>query len=241
MKPVKPRLLQQLACRCSLLVVLGAYALGAVAEGTKQDLNEIRASVKHYLSQESTGLPGEVTVEVGNLDTRLNLAACTTLEPFLPAGSHLWGKTTVGVRCSAPQTWVIYVSGSVKIWGSYYVSAKSISQGQTISDSDISAVRGDLTTMASGIVTEASQAINHTSTMSIAAGLPLRQDSLRLQQAVLQGQVIRLVSAGNGFKVSTDAQALANASEGQIVKVKTGSGQVLSGTAKSGGIVEVLN
>jgi flagella basal body P-ring formation protein FlgA len=41
--------------------------------------------------------------------------------------------------------------------------------------------------------------------------------------------------------VSTDGQALNSASEGQMVKVKINSGQVLSGTAKAGGIVEVNN
>ena len=224
-----------------LLALLMPSAFSATPDSSKQDLQEIRSSVEHYLTRESAGLPGKVTISVGNLDPRLNLASCSALEPFLPAGSRLWGKTSVGVRCIAPQPWVIYVTGNVKVWGTYYVSAKAISQGQTLTDSDISAIDGDLTTMASGVVTEPSQAVNHTSTMAISAGISLRQDSLRLQQVIMQGQTIRLISNGEGFKVSTEAQALNNASEGQLVKVKISSGQVLSGTAKFGGIVEVVN
>ena len=213
----------------------------ARCEDSKQNLQEIHTTVQSYLSKESAGLPGTVSIEVGNLDPRLNLAPCAVLEAFMPAGSHLWGKTTVGVRCTAPQTWVIYVTGRIKIWGTYYLSAKAISQGQIITESDITPVEGDLTSMSSGVVTELSQAVNHTSGISISAGIPLRQDSLHLQQVVMQGQTIRLISNGDGFKISTEAQALNNASEGQLVKVKLSSGQVVSGKAKFGGVVEVVN
>ncbi|PRC91831.1 flagellar basal body P-ring formation chaperone FlgA [Solimicrobium silvestre] len=248
---MKPAVITMLGSIHLLLQVgLGLTTLACVplhAAEDKQNLQEIRETVKQYLNKESAGISSTstgtntVTTEVGAIDSRLNLAPCAALEAFMPGGSHLWGKTTVGVRCLAPQLWVIYVPGVVKIWGNYYVAAKSIAQGQTITEADISTVKGDLTTLASGIVTEPSQALGHTSTMSLAAGIPLRQDGLHLQQVVLQGQTIRLISSGAGFNVSTEAQALNSASEGQLVKVKINSGQVLSGIAKSGGIVEVRN
>jgi len=202
---------------------------------------EIREAVKQFLIRESTGLPGTVTVEVGAIDPRLNLTRCEALETYLPAGSRLWGKVNVGVRCSAPARWSIYLPSTVKVSGTYYVSAKPIVQGQALTEADIASVQGDLTSMSTGVVTEPEQAIGHTSTMSLGAGIALRQDSLRMQQVVLQGQTIRLISNGDGFRVSTEAQALNNASEGQLVKVKISSGQVLSGTAKVGGVVEVNN
>jgi len=209
----------------------------------KQSVQEIQKTAQQFLTKESAGIANSrrVNVEVGNLDSRLSLASCALLEAFMPNGSRLWGKTSVGVRCLAPQKWTVYVPGTVKIWGNYYVTAHSVKQGQTITDADISTVEGDLTTLASGIVTEASQAIGRTSLMTLAAGIPLRQDGLRMQHMVLQGQSIRLVSAGEGFKVSTEGQALNNASAGQLVKVKINAGQVVSGIAKTNGVVEVSN
>jgi flagella basal body P-ring formation protein FlgA len=56
---------------------------------------------------------------------------------------------------------------------------------------------------------------------------------------VQQGQSVRVVSSGPGFRVSTEARALNNASEGQIAQARTASGQVVSGIAKAGGVVEV--
>ena len=35
----------------------------------------------------------------GALDPRLNLAPCTRVEPYLPAGVPPWGRTRVGLRC----------------------------------------------------------------------------------------------------------------------------------------------
>lgn len=228
-----------LKCAGVALVLCYAPLFSLASQPTVND--EIRDSVKQFLLRESTGLPGTVNIEVGAIDNRLNLTSCINIETYLPPGSRLWGRVNVGVRCSAPNRWAIYVPASVKVTGNYYVSAKPIQQGQTLSDGDITALQGDLTSMSNGIVTEATQALGHTSTMSLGPGIPLRQDSLRLQQVVIQGQTIRLISNGSGFKVSTEALALNNASEGQTVKVKINSGQVLSGIAKLGGIVEVIN
>jgi flagella basal body P-ring formation protein FlgA len=56
---------------------------------------------------------------------------------------------------------------------------------------------------------------------------------------VQQGQSVRLVSNGNGFSVSSEARAIGNAAEGQVVQVRTPAGAVVSGTARAGGLVEV--
>jgi flagella basal body P-ring formation protein FlgA len=50
---------------------------------------------------------------------------------------------------------------------------------------------------------------------------------------------VRVVSGGAGFRVSAEARAVAAASEGQIVQVRTAGGQQVSGVAKAGGLVEV--
>lgn len=216
-------------------------ALGAQGLDDKQTIQEIRDSVKQLLARETGSLPGSVQIEVGTIDARLNLAACAALESYLPPGSRVWGRVNVGVRCTEPTRWSIYVPSTVRVIGTYYVSTRMIGQGQLLTTTDIMSMQGDLTGMSSGVVTSAEQALGHTLTMTIGAGMPLRQDNLRLQQVVIQGQTIRLIANGSGFKVSTEAVALNSASEGQLVKVKVSSGQVLSGMAKMGGVVEVSN
>lgn len=226
--------------RNAMLAALWLFS-GAVAAQTpdRQDPAALRQIAEQFLRVQSAGLPGQVNIKVGSVDARTNLAACAAPEAFLPNGSRVWGKTTVGMRCSTPSPWTIYISATVQVIGNYLVSAAPLAQGQMVGPNDLAKVKGDLTALPSGILTDASQAVGRTITISLPAGTPLRSDSLRAQQAVQQGQTVRLVTAGPGFQVSAEARALNNAVEGQVAQARTASGQVVSGVAKAGGVVEV--
>lgn len=219
--------------------VLSALDAYAQTPGPRQSQTDIRQVVEHFLLTQSTGLPGQASVKVGRIDPRLNLPACAAPEPFLPNGSRAWGKTTVGVRCTVPSPWTIYVPATVQIIGEYIATATSLTQGQNVGSANITKVTGDLAALPAGIVTDASMVIGRTTTISLPAGVPLRLDTLRSQQAVLQGQTIRVMSRGPGFQVSSEARALNNAAEGQVAQARTPGGQVVSGIAKTGGILEV--
>ena len=102
------------------------------------------------LTVQAGGLPGQISVTVGAIDPRLNLAACAAPDPFLPNGARAWGKTTVGVRCTAPSPWTVYIPAMVQVQGDYLAAAVPLAQGQTIGPNDVARVRGDLTDPASG-------------------------------------------------------------------------------------------
>lgn len=210
-----------------------------VAAAAKQDLSAIQKTVEDFVRRQTVGLPGQVTFTVSPIDSRLNLAPCPAPEVFLPAGARLWGNAAVGVRCSASNPWTIYVPVSVKVTGNFVIAARALSQGQAVGPADITTQRGDLTELPSGIITDSSQAVGKTMAASIGAGNPLRQDMLRSPSIILQGQTVKLVSQGSGFQVSAEGKALGNAAEGQVVQVRTSSGQVISGIARPGPVVEV--
>ena len=170
---------------------------------------------------QAEGQPGEVNVTLGPIDSRLKLAACDSLTPFLPKGTKPWGKISLGVRCTAPSAWVVYMTANVKVSGDYYVAAGAISQGQTLTQADLAKVKGELSNLPAGVITSPEQAIGRTMTMSIASGTLLRMDNLRNIPVIQQGQSVRVTSKGSGFQVSTDALALNNVAEGQIVKART--------------------
>ncbi len=225
----------------ALLAALWLLADAALAQTglPRQDPAALRQTVEQFLRVQSAGLPGQVHLSVGQVDARSNLPACAAPEAFLPHGSRVWGKTTVGVRCSVPLPWTIYISATVQVFGDYVVVAAPLAQGQLIGPNDIAKVKGDLTTLPGGIITDPSQAVGRTVASSLQAGTPLRNDALRSQQVVQQGQTVRVISAGPGFRVSAEARALNNAAEGQVAQARTSSGQVVSGVAKAGGVVEV--
>lgn len=205
----------------------------------RQNLAALRTVAEQFLKTETAGLPGEVSVKVGAIDPRTALAACPAPEAFLQPGARAWGKTTVGIRCSAPSNWTLFVQAQVNVKAEYVAAALPLAQGQPIEQGQLVLVKGDIAAMPNGIVTDMAQAIGRTPTVSLAAGTPLRLDSLRSRPVVQQGQAVRLVSNGSGFSVSGEGKAIGNAGEGQVVQVRTAGGSVVSGTAKAGGMVEV--
>jgi flagella basal body P-ring formation protein FlgA len=224
-----------------LLFILFTQAGTGQPSIQQQDFAEIRLAVEQFFLTQTIRVSGQKIINVGKIDSRLNLAACAQPEPFLPTGSRAWGKTTVGVRCTSPTQWTIYIQVEIKIIADYIVTTTQISQGQQIQTSNLTKLRGDLSYLPSDVVIDETQAIGKTANISLRSGVALRMDSLRNQLAVQQGQAVRLISTGPNFQVATEGQALSNASEGQAVQVRTLSGQVIRGTAKSSGIVEVFN
>jgi len=220
------------------LVQAQAQQAQPVAAG-RQNVAVLRTVVEQFLKTETAGLPGDVTVKVGAIDARTALAACPAPEAFLQPGARAWGKTTVGIRCTAPSNWTLFVQAQVNVKAEYVAAALPLAQGQPIEQGQLVLVKGDIAAMPNGIVTDMAQAIGRTPTVSLAAGTPLRLDSLRSRPVVQQGQAVRLVSNGSGFSVSGEGKAIGNAGEGQVVQVRTASGSVISGTAKAGGMVEV--
>ena len=224
----------------TLLLLLAAPFSIAQQAPARQNLESLRQMAQQFLVTQSAGLPGKVTVTVGALDQRMILAACPDPQPFQQPGARAWGKTTVGVRCSAPTPWTVYIQSQVSVQADYVAAAMPLVQGQTIDASQLVMVKGDLAALPNGVLTDMAQAIGRTSSMSVQSGAPIRADLLRSKPVVQQGQAVRVVSGGLGFQVSAEARAIGNASEGQVVQVRTPAGAIISGVAKAGGLVEVV-
>jgi len=221
-----------------LITMTAAAQAQLPAPAARQDGAAVRQVVEQFLQTQTAALPGKVTVTVGAVDPRMSLAACPDPQAFQQPGARAWGKTTVGVRCTAP-AWTVFVQAQVNVIAEYVAAAAPLAQGQEIDASELVMVKGDLANLPNGIVTDMAQAIGRSPTVSLPAGTPLRLDNLKMKLVVLQNQTVRVVSGGPGFSVSAEGKALMNAAEGQVVKVRTPSGAILSGTAREGGIVEV--
>lgn len=203
------------------------------------DRAALKRTVEEFLQVQTGGLPGQVTVAVGAIDPRMNLAACAEPQAFFMPGARAWGKTTVGVRCATPTAWTVYIQASVTVIGEYVASAAPLAQGQTIEAGQLVMLKGDLTMLPAGIATDISQVVGRSSNSSLPPGTPMRIDTLRTKPVVQSGQLVRLVSSGAGFSVSAEARAMSTAGDGQVVQVKTSGGQQITGIAKVGGLVEV--
>lgn len=216
-----------------------AFLSGLAGAAGLQDLGIIRKTVDSFVKLNTAELPGQVTHTVGTIDPRLQLPACDLPEVFLPTGSRLWGNTTVGVRCQSATPWTIYVPVSVKIMAQVAVATHPLAAGQTVSQADVSLQHADLSQLPAGVIQDLSQVIGKTVISGAPSGQALRLDMLRAPQVIQQGQNVKLVAKGNGFQVSSEGKALANATLGQVISVRTQSGQIINGIARQNGVVEV--
>ena len=218
------------------VTALFAFFLLAPSAAAQSPLHD---SLRSFLATQTQGLSGKVSYTIGRIDSRLQQSPCQSFDPFLPQGARLWGKTTVGVRCLAPSSWTIYVQVQVQVFADYLVAARAISPGTTLENGDFSVRHGDLSKLPSTVLTEPTFAIGKAVKNGFSIGQPLRTDQLIIPWAVQQGQNVRIISTGEGFNVSSQGKALNNASDGQVVQVRMLSGQVITGIARLGGVVDI--
>jgi flagella basal body P-ring formation protein FlgA len=224
-----------------LITLITLFSLHNGVMAQEQDLTKVKKTAEQFLLQQSKHYNGKIIVTVGEIDKRLKLHACEELQTFLPNGSKAWGKTTVGVRCNGFKPWTIFISSQVQIYGDYYQTRKGFTQGQNIEESDLIKMNGEVSAMPASIVTNVQTAIGKTMLTSLVAGTPLRKEMFKDTPVVKQGQFVKVTLHGNGFTMSNEAIAINNASEGQVAKAKTNDGQLISGIARAGGVIEVIN
>ncbi|MGD9869643.1 MAG: flagellar basal body P-ring formation chaperone FlgA, partial [Thauera sp.] len=96
-----------------------------------------------------------------------------------------------------------------------------------------------LTALPDNTLTDGTQAMGHHTRFAVAAGSPLRGDMLRVPHAVRQGQTVSVISVGTGFRIASEGRAMNNAAPGERVRVRLANGQVVTGTARTDGKVEL--
>jgi len=205
-----------------------------------QDISLIRRAVEDFVSRNTTTLSGQVTVNVDKIDKYLTLPRCPELQPYVPPGSRLWGKTSIAVRCNHPDiNWVIYVQAEINVMADVLHLARPVSTGNALTYEDIALQNVNLTQMPDGIFTDPSQIVGKIAVNNLTIGQPIRQNMLRAPYVIQRGQKVNLIVKGRGFSVSSEGNALTDAAENQVVQVRNKSGRIMSGFARINSIVEI--
>lgn len=212
------------------LVLLGLSTL--VQAAGRQDPAALQTHAERFLKTQTGDQPGKVAIQVKQ--PRVDLPACAALDAFQPVGGRRIGQISVGVRCLAPSVWTVYLSAQVSVVGPYAMTLQSLPANHILSAADFALREGDLGSLPADVVTHIDDMLGYRTVSPLAAGAPLRAALLRPPLVVQQGQTTRVVLNGPGFSVQSEGLALANAGRGDQVRVKTRSGQVISGIAQDG-------
>jgi len=215
------------------LVLFGL--LGAAAPAGAEVAAAIDAALLEDVRALAVGKVAEnggarVEVAVGQLDPRLRLAPCQSIEPYLPPGVRLWGKARIGLRCKAGTTpWNVYLPVIVKVFGRALVVPAGAAAGAVLSESDLAEAEVDLAEDHTAALVDPRQAVGRTLAQNLKPGQTLRQTHLKSRQWFVAGETVRVIASGPGFALESEGQALSNGIEGQPARVRTENGRVLTG------------
>ena len=226
--------------RFAVMALRLVLALGGAASALAQDMapaTELLESTQRWIdaslgevnSRDGNALRMEVTL--GQLDSRLRLAPCARIEPYLPSNTRLWGKTRVGLRClEGKARWNVFLPVTVKALGPAWVLRAPVAPGSTLRAQDAVQEEVDWASEAAPILALPAQWVGQLAAYPLSAGQPLRENMVRAPQVFQVGAQVRILARGTGFSVSSDGQALTNGVVGQTARVKTEGGRVVSGT-----------
>ncbi|HTJ99379.1 MAG TPA: flagellar basal body P-ring formation chaperone FlgA [Bordetella sp.] len=230
-----------------LFLVLALAAQGALPGAVRaqaqpldrpQDPAAVQQVAQDYLLQQLSSLPAQPNIQIDEVRTD-RLPACDALTAYTTGPMRPRARMSVGVRCTAPKPWNVYVQASVSLPGQYFVAARPINAGETLQMNDLAPRDGDLINLPPGAITDPQSVIGMTASYRIGMGQPIRATNLRSAGSVQRGQMVRITARGAGFVVSSEGQVMQNAAPGSTVEVKTSSGQIVSGILQPQGNVEV--
>jgi flagella basal body P-ring formation protein FlgA len=169
-------------------------------------------------------------VKVGSLDSRLKLAPCGNVEPYLPPGARLWGRTRIGLRCmDGVSRWNVSLPVTVNAYGSAWVIKGTVPAGATLTEADVTEAEVNWAEESSPVLRDRALWVGQTTTRALTTGQAVRQGMVKPAQVFQAGAQVRVVAQGAGFQISSDAQALSAGVVGQVARVRMENGKVSSG------------
>lgn len=250
----QPSVMQVLAkFTISTLLVVASAAVPVTAQtsapansaGSGTSASFDSESIRSYMENKvQSGAPHsgplqKVDIKLGALDSRVQLAACAQIEPYVPSGARPWGRTVVGVRCVSGASWNMLMPVTVSIWGSVLVATALVSAGTPVDASSFSLQEVEWTRESAPPIFDSADLDGRTLVRSMQPGQILRADMLRATPVVSSGDTVTVRISGSGFSISAQGQALSAAGNGQTVRIRTEQGRMLSGIARTGKTVDV--
>ena len=225
-----------------MLAVL--VAMPSAAQGLPSLDSAVLIQVQQMaLAGATVGAPAQarVDVQVGALDPRLKLAPCLQIQPYLPPGLQMWGRTRIGLRCvDGLARWNVSVPVTVKVYARALVAAVALPAGTVLSPTHLALADIDIAAQAGAVFTDATALAGRSLNRPLAAGDALHSVVLNKRQWFAAGDVVSVRARGAGFDVAGEGQALAAGLEGQEVKVRFENGRVVTGRAVAERRVELV-
>lgn len=160
------------------------------------------------------------TIKPGRLDRRLHLKQCDKpLTIFLPRGSRMVGKTTVGVKCEGSKAWSIHVPLTVSVIKPIAVASKLLPRGTILTKADIQMKPVDLSTLPQGYIEKRETVIGQKLKRRISAGTAFSPAMMKKPEKIKRGQRVTILARSGSMEVRMTGKALSSGAVGERIKV----------------------
>ena len=184
--------------------------------------------------------PLRMEVSLGALDNRLRLAPCAQVEPYIPVGARLWGRSRLGLRCvDGKARWNVFLPVTVKAFGPAWVLRDNVMPGAVLTLEDAVEAEADWAAEPSPVVADPAQWVGQVASRSLGAGQPLRQSMIKPAQAFAAGTAVKVVAQGPGFEITSGAQAITPGFVGQTVRIRMENGRITTGVVRDANTVQL--
>jgi flagella basal body P-ring formation protein FlgA len=183
----------------------------------------------------------KVKISLNELNEKIIISNCGLASWQLPAGSVLRGKVSLLARCkNGGETTLHYQPVDIRLLATVPVATRALRFNEQVDGDAIRLEERDVTQTPLTDVLERPESVAGQQTRrSIAQGTVLRRDMFEPLPLIRAGDSIKVVIAGDGFRLSTEAVALQAGQPGQQIRVKTAQGKVLTGAVSAQQIVEL--
>lgn len=229
--------------RQSAIAVAGAAFLlfaktsGSLADDI-QDQASIRAAIDAAIAPRFAAMHGmQAEAEVGNIDSRLRLPACSNIVVDLPPANS--ATMSAKVTCPDPN-WTLYVPVHVHEWISAVVAATNLAPNTPLNASELTRGRADALAGTGGLITDLHEAEGKILRVGLTAGAPVLTPQLEQPIAVHRGQRVMLTLNDSDMTIKTTATALDDGRVGDTITVENAdSRKTLRATVARDGGVEI--
>ena len=165
-----------------------------------------------------------IHVEVFPLDQRVTLPKCDTPVRVLEdRNQSVLGRVNIGMRCTTPEPWTIYLRGRVTSFVNIPVLNGPINRSELVSEGDIIFQEMEIDTDLRGVVVDPKKIVGKIAARNLIANEPLRQSDLQSPQLISRGQSVNITSKAGGLIVTMKGKALGNAKAGDRLWVQNQS------------------
>lgn len=223
------------------LLAAGLYQ-PALAASDSESIERILNTARTFAATMIDTTAGqEVEIEIGQLDSRLQLTRCAHPPTAqLAPGARTEGHTTINVRCSEPVSWSLFVPARIERHVEVLVLERPIARQQVIRPEDVRLERQAVSGLTNGYFTEPEAVVGMASRRRLMPGQVLTSAHVTQRRIVERGQEVTLFSARPGLVVRMKGIALEDGREGARIRVRNSSSKrVVEGYVEPSGAVRV--